>query len=190
MTNIKELLKQQQESVKNDAFENTIAISKYNSEKMLEITNTVEAVIGKNMWNEFSFGHVSGFVLGLLRTLNFEYKSRNELCSKLGINPVYVDLYYQHSGNAPYYSKSGEIVPERRMDINLTRQLVKRVASELEIIVSSDDIKMINEENEKSRNESALQKARDTKENGSFTQNVNVNVNQNNEKYMQSLLDG
>lgn len=192
-TKIQELLKQQQESVKNDSFEDTLEISKYNESRFTEITDKIKSVINKEVWNEFSFGSVSGRILGILRTLNFEYKNRDSLCTEIGLSNVLVDMYYQYAGNAPYYSKTGEIISAKPMDIEVTRQLVKRVGAELNILVQDSDLSMISAENEKSRNESALQKATDSKEQGSFIQKVNINVSQNSDskdnKHMSSLLD-
>lgn len=186
---IQELLLKQQQVVKNDQFEDILEISSYNEERFNEITSEISSVINKEVWQEFSFGSVAGKILGILRTLTFEYKNRNELCKKLGISPVLVDLYYQHAGNAPYYSKTGEIIPAKPMNIEMTRQIVFRTGTALNIIITDEDLNMINKEAEEMRNNTALQKAEDTKNNGgTFTQNVNVNISQN-EQHMQSLLD-
>lgn len=190
MTKIQELLKQQQEAVKNDSFSEMIEISEYNESRFTTITETIKSVINKEVWNEFSFGSVSGRILGILRTLNFEFKHRENLCKELGISALLVDMYYQHAGNAPYYSKQGEVVLARPMNVAVTRELVKRTATELGIIITDADLNMINETNEKVRNESALQKAEDTKANsGTFNQNVNIQVNGKINKHLEGILD-
>lgn len=187
MTKIQQLLAKQQEAVKNDSFSEVLEISEYNESRFSAITEAIKDVIGKEVWNEFSFGSVSGRILGILRTLNFEFKHRESLCKQLGISALLVDMYYQHAGNAPYYSKTGEVIPARPMNVAVTRELVKRTATELNIIIADEDLAMINEENENVRNASALQKAEDTKANG-FTQNVNIAVNGVN-KHLEGILD-
>ena len=191
MTNkIQQLLAKQQEEVKSDSFSEILEISEYNESRFTEITEVIKSVINKEVWNEFSFGSVSGKILGILRTLNFEFKHRENLCKELGISALLVDMYYQHAGNAPYYSKMGEVVPARPMNVVVTRELVKRTATELNIIITDSDLVMINEENENVRNVSALQKAEDTKANGgSFTQNVNIQVNGKINKHLEGILD-
>lgn len=196
-TKIQELLKQQAEKAKqNSELSELIEISDYNNKRFTEISNIISNKIGKQVWEEYSFGNVSGKIIGILRTINFEYKYRDELCSELNLPPVLIDLYYQYGGNAPYISKSsGEIIPERLADIPKLIEIVKQSAVYLNIILSNSDIAMVNEENERLRNHFAMLKAEDTKNNGgTFTQNISVNVSQNNSdskdnKHMQSLLD-
>ena len=189
MTNlIKELLEKQQETVKNDIFSEMVEISKYNEKRFNEVTEVIKSVISKEPWYEYSFGNVSGKILGILRTLNFEYKHRENLCKELNISPLLIDMYYQYAGNAPFINKIGEVVPARPMDIPVTKELVKRVGTELNIIVSESDLNLINSDNEAIRNASALQRAEDTR-NNSFVQNVNINIAQKTPSHLEGVLD-
>lgn len=189
MTKIQEILEQQRKEIKNDSFEAVLEISLYNEKRFDEIINSIKSITGKEVWNEYSFGNISGKILGILRTLNFEFKHRETLCRELGISPLLIDMYYQYGGNAPFINKIGEVVPARPMNVTVTKELVKRVGTELNIIVTESDLNLINSDNESIRNASALQRAEDTRNNSnSFTQNINVNIAQT-PSHLEGVLD-
>lgn len=199
---IEALLTKQTESVKDDLFKEIVAIAEYNDKRFAEIYGIIKSKTeNKEVWNDYSFGSVSGRILGILRTLNFSFKQKESLCAELGLPSVLMDIYYRDAGNAPYYdSKENEIVNARPMNIPVTKQLVKRVATALKIIVSDFDLNMITADAEKARNAKALKDAKATlanggfkanvKEESTFTQNVNITVQQNKQEKISKHLEG
>ncbi|MDE6491687.1 MAG: hypothetical protein K2L37_00875, partial [Lactobacillus sp.] len=157
--NIQQLLQKQQEEVsktlETSEMQQQVQISEYNNNRIIKLYDLFQASVSKSefkgVWNEFVFGSVCGAVLGILRQAFMSFKDRQAICSSLGLAPVYVDLYLQYAGNAPY-AKDGVVIEARPMNIEKTRELVKIVATKLQLIVTDNDLAMINEANEQSRN--------------------------------------
>lgn len=178
--NIEQLLKQQKESLKDSELNLSVEIADYNQKKIDEITEKVNAVIGKNSWEEFSYGVVCGKILGILRSMAFEFQHRAKLLKELKLSYVFIDEYIKVAGNAPYYSKTEKkVIDARLMDVDKTRTLVKAVATELGIIVTDNVLENINTDAESRRNAKALEVAKDTLSNGGIYKvknQTNINV--------------
>lgn len=184
---IKQILQKQQQTAEQIAQQSglseKIEISTYNNNRIVELTDTISAVINKNnkagdtkniVWNDFHFGEVSGAITGFLRTAFLNVKYRREICGILNIPTLFIDEFYKHSGKTPY-AKDGEVTEAVKMDIPAMRNLVLLAGSKMQLIVSKDDLDMINEINEEARNNYQRERAENYIQN-----NYNTNVVVNN----------
>lgn len=120
-----------------------LEIKKISDEKLNNVITKIENIIGKPVFIESKF--FMGKILGILRTIMINFKQRKELLEVTGLSQNHIDYYAIKCGNLPYPS-NGVIVPERPMDVEATRQLIRIVGAHFDVLVKEEDLFDITQE--------------------------------------------
>lgn len=156
-------LEEQKKSILGSKIAEQLEIKMFSNDKLDSLYKEMSSVTGKPVYEDFNFR--SGKILGVLRHIFQNPKQRKELCEVTGLNTAVIDMYYQVCGNLPYLNtKTNTINAGRPMDCEATRDLIKYVASELNILIDDNDLLDINEERWERLSKNALEDAKATME--------------------------
>ena len=131
------------------------------NKRLEEIYKQLEAIGNKPCYEDFNFR--SGKVLGILRYIFQNPKSRKELLEATGLSQAHIDLYYECVGNLPYVNtKTNTLNLGRPMDCESTKELLQATANSLGVLLEDSDLLDINEDRWNRLYESALADAKKT----------------------------
>ena len=100
-----------------------------NEAKLDKIRERVEEITGRSCWNELTFK--DGKLIGLLRTIGYEFQHRNELMELTGIPEPLLDIFLESWGHPCFIDKEKfERIEEKRMDMNMVKECLE-VAGEI-----------------------------------------------------------
>ena len=164
-------LEAQKKAVLSSAITENIELAKLNDEKIEKLYEDMSAITGKPVYSDFSWR--AGKIMGILRHIQQNPKKRKELLQLTGLSSAHIDMWWQVGGNLPYINTvSNTLNLGRPMDCNLAKELLKVVASELNILLDDVDIMDITESNWNRMYQKALEDAQKTIELNSETGNV------------------
>lgn len=115
------------------------------NKRLEKVMNEMSEITGKPVYEDFNFR--TGKLFGIMRHLLQNPKQRQQLLEVTGLSSAHVDLYYQVCGNLPYVSTTNnQLVLGREMDCDMTKELLKVVATTLGVVIDDGDIADINQE--------------------------------------------
>jgi hypothetical protein len=98
-------------------------------EKIDQLRKEISALTGRPCWTENGFR--DGKIIGVLRTLGFEFKHRQDLLELTGLPEVLMDIFLEAWGHPCFIDKKTmSIVEEKPMDIEVVKECLE-VAGEL-----------------------------------------------------------
>jgi len=100
-----------------------------NEQKLDNIREQVEEITGRPVWNELSYK--DGKLIGLLRTLGYEFSKRSQLLELTGIPEPLLDIFLEAYGHPCFPDKeTGNLIEEKSMNIQEVKEALE-VAGEL-----------------------------------------------------------
>jgi hypothetical protein len=98
-------------------------------EKIDKLRSEISALTGRPCWTENGFR--DGKLIGVLRTLGFEFKHRQDLLELTGLPEALLDIFLEAWGHPCFIDKKTmSIVEERPMDIEIVKECLE-VAGEI-----------------------------------------------------------
>ena len=174
-----EKLNKLKQSVLGSSINDQLEMKAISNRKIEKITDAMSKVVGKKVWEDFSFR--TGKIFGILRFIAQNPQHRQQLLEATGLTQDYVDIYYKVCGNLPYVNTTdNSINPGRHMDVKATREFIKIVAAQFELLVEDDDLSDITEERWTRIYNSALERATETV---SFNEKNNPDMADNPQTY-------
>ena len=156
-------LKALKESVLGSAINDQLELKAISNRKIEAITDAMSKIVGKKVWEDFSFR--TGKIFGILRFIAQNPTHRQELLAATGLTQDYVDIYFKVCGNLPYVNTTDNTLNMGRpMDIQNTKDFIKIVAAHLGLVVEDDDLSDITQERWNRIYQSALERAQKTVE--------------------------
>lgn len=156
-----ERLKKQKESVLDSNVNDQLEIKALGNRKIETLTDAMSKIVGKKVWEDFNFR--TGKIFGILRFMAQNPTHRQQLLEVTGLKQDHVDMYFKYCGNLPYVNTTDNTVNMgKHMDVSATKDLIKIIAAQLEIVVEDEDLSDITEERWTRLYNSALERAKET----------------------------
>jgi len=100
-----------------------------NESRLDAVRDQVEEVTNRPVWNELSYK--DGKLIGLLRTLGYEFSNRSKLLEITGIPEPLLEIFLEAYGHPTFPDKeTGELIPEKPMQIQEVKEALE-VAGEI-----------------------------------------------------------
>jgi predicted glycosyl hydrolase (DUF1957 family) len=88
-----------------------------------------------------------GRLIGLLRTVTFEFEKRSQLLKVIGLSNVDIITFQSVVGYFPYLTQGGVINEGKAMDVEKTRKFLPYIADKLGLYLPESDYADITQEN-------------------------------------------
>lgn len=107
--------------------------------KLDKLRDKVASITEREVWNEFNYR--DGKLIGLLRTIGFEFKHRQELLKLTKIPQRLIDIFLDAYGHPAFIDKQElRLIKAKPMNIDIVKQCLEVAAEIIDCSVDLSDI--------------------------------------------------
>lgn len=133
------------------AFSAAIATSEKNAAIMDELRSQALSCLGRKVtqvWVDYSTqSELAQFVLGMIKQCVNTRNSKAPVHKKIGLPPIFIDMYRKHCGVAPFYAADGSLVEGKARNCSKTIEIIKAFCDGYGLSYSDEDFADITDEN-------------------------------------------